>query len=391
MSLSELKTVSIFGVTGSVGLSSVDVISKFPKKFSVDTIVSKNNIFKLAKIAKLLKPKLVLIYDSADEKKLKILLEGESCEVNSGESAIIEASRRKVDIFIAAIMGIAGLKSTLECISHVKILALANKESLVCLGKNIINLAKTNNCKIIPLDSEHNALFQLMNTKDKKFIRRLIITCSGGPFLGYKKKDLVNITPDEAIKHPIWNMGKKISVDSATLMNKGLELIEAAYLFDILESKIDILVHPQSIIHGIVEYIDGSLKASMGTPDMRMPISYAINWPEREVTNVKELELSSVKSLTFDELDEEIFPAIKVSRSVIKIGGTAPTLLNAANEIAVKAFLNKRIKFLCIMEIIEEVLSKLNITQNTDLETIIGSDREARILGGKLIDNMSMR
>jgi len=358
MSLSELKTVSIFGVTGSVGLSSVEVISKFPKKFSVDTIVSKNNIFKLAKIAKLLKPKLVLIYDSTDEKKLKILLEGESCEVNSGESAIIEASRRKVDIFIAAIMGIAGLKSTLECISHVKILALANKESLVCLGKNIINLAKTNNCKIIPLDSEHNALFQLMNTKDKKFIRRLIITCSGGP---------------------------------ATLMNKGLELIEAAYLFDILESKIDILVHPQSIIHGIVEYIDGSLKASMGTPDMRMPISYAINWPEREVTNVKELELSSVKSLTFDELDEEIFPAIKVSRSVIKIGGTAPTLLNAANEIAVKAFLNKRIKFLCIMEIIEEVLSKLNITQNTDLESIIGSDREARILGGKLIDNMSMR
>ena len=384
------KTISIFGATGSVGLSSVDVIMQYPEKFIVDTIVAKSNIKKLAEVAKLLKPKLVIVCDGIKVKKLRILLSKEKCEIQSGEIAVIQASTRKVDIFIAAITGIAGLRSTINCIEHVKLIALANKESLVCFGENIIKSAKSNNCKIIPLDSEHNALYQIINSKEKKFIKRLIITCSGGPFLGYKRKDLYNVTPDQALKHPIWNMGKKISIDSATLMNKGLELIEAVYLFGIKESQIDVLIHPQSIIHGLVEYIDGSTKANMGTPDMRTPISFALNWPNREITKTKYLELSKIKSLTFDNLDEDVFPAIKLCREAVRQGGTAPAILNAANEIVVNSFLKKRIKFFNIIEIIEEVLSTLDIIQNINLDSIIIADRNARKLTKNIIKDLSL-
>ena len=390
MNGSSPKTISIFGSTGSVGLSSVDVILQYPEKFIVDTIVANNNIKKLAEVAKLLKPKLVIVCDGSKVKKLRILLSKEKCEIQSGEIAVIKASARKVDIFIAAITGIAGLRSTINCIKHVKLIALANKESLVCFGENIIKSAKSNNCKIIPLDSEHNALYQIINSKEKKFIKRLIITCSGGPFLGYKRKDLYNVTPDQALKHPIWNMGNKISIDSATLMNKGLELIEAVYLFGIKESQIDVLIHPQSIIHGLVEYIDGSTKANMGTPDMRTPISFALNWPNREITKTKYLELSKIKSLTFDNLDEDVFPAIKLCREVVRQGGTAPAILNAANEIVVNSFLKKRIKFFNIIEIIEEVLSTLDITQNINLDSIIIADRNARKLTKNIIKDLSL-
>ena len=390
MNSSSSKTISIFGVTGSVGLSSVDVIMQYPEKFIVDTIVAKSNIKKLEGVAKLLKPKLVIVCDGSKVKKLRIILSKEKCEIQSGEIAVIKASARKVDIFIAAITGIAGLRSTINCIKHVKRIALANKESLVCFGENIIKSAKSNNCKIIPLDSEHNALYQIINSKEKKFIKRLIITCSGGPFLGYKRKDLYNVTPDQALKHPIWNMGKKISIDSATLMNKGLELIEAVYLFGIKESQIDVLIHPQSIIHGLVEYIDGSTKANMGTPDMRTPISFALNWPNREITKTKYLELSKIKSLTFDNLDEDVFPAIKLCREVVRQGGTAPAILSAANEIVVNSFLKKRIKFFNIIEIIEEVLSTLDITQNINLDSIIIADRNARKLTKNIIKDLSL-
>ena len=390
MNGSSPKTISIFGSTGSVGLSSVDVILQYPEKFIVDTIVAKSNIKKLAEVAKLLKPKLVIVCDGSKVKKLRILLSKEKCEIQSGEIAVIKASARKVDIFIAAITGIAGLRSTINCIKHVKLIALANKESLVCFGENIIKSAKSNNCKIIPLDSEHNALYQIINSKEKRFIKRLIITCSGGPFLGYKRKDLYNVTPGQALKHPIWNMGNKISIDSATLMNKGLELIEAVYLFGIKESQIDVLIHPQSIIHGLVEYIDGSTKANMGTPDMRTPISFALNWPNREITKAKYLELSKIKSLTFDNLDEDVFPAIKLCREVVRQGGTAPAILNAANEIVVNSFLKKRIKFFNIIEIIEEVLSTLDITQNINLDSIIIADRNARKLTKNIIKDLSL-
>ncbi len=384
------KTISIFGATGSVGLSSVDVIMQYPEKFFVDTIVAKSNIKKLAEVAKLLKPKLVIVCDGIKVKKLRILLSKEKCEIQSGEIAVIQASTRKVDIFIAAITGIAGLRSTINCIEHVKLIALANKESLVCFGENIIKSAKSNNCKIIPLDSEHNALYQIINSKEKKFIKSLIITCSGGPFLGYKRKDLYNVTPDQALIHPIWNIGKKITIDSATLMNKGLELIEAVYLFGIKESQIDVLIHPQSIIHGLVEYIDGSTKANMGTPDMRTPISFALNWPNREITKTKYLELSKIKSLTFDNLDEDVFPAIKLCREAVRQGGTAPAILNAANEIVVNSFLKKRIKFSNMIEIIEEVLSTLDIIQNINLDSIIIADRNARKLTKNIIKDLSL-
>jgi len=389
MNSSSSKTISIFGATGSVGLSSADVILQYPEKFIVDTIVAKSNIKKLAELTKLLRPKLVIVSDESKLKKLRILLNKEKCEVQSGEISVIKASTRKVDIFVAAITGIAGLRSTISCIKHVKLIALANKESLVCYGEYIIKSAKSNNCKIIPLDSEHNALYQIINLKEKKFIKRLIITCSGGPFLGYKRKDLYNVTAGQALKHPVWKMGKKISIDSATLMNKGLELIEAVYLFGIKEAQIDVLMHPQSIIHGLVEYIDGSTKANMGTPDMRTPISFALNWPNREITKTKYLELSKVKSLTFDNLDEDVFPAIKICREVVRQGGTAPAILNAANEIAVSSFLDKRIKFLNITEIIEEVLSTTDIRQNINLDSIIIADKNARKLAKNIIKDLS--
>ena len=378
MNSSSPKTISIFGATGSVGLSSVDVILQYPEKFIVDTIVAKSNIKKLAEVAKLLKPKLVIVRDGSKVKKLRILLSKEKCEIQSGEIAVIKASARKVDIFIAAITGIAGLRSTINCIKHVKLIALANKESLVCFGENIMKSAKSNNCKIIPLDSEHNALYQIINSKEKKFIKRLIITCSGGPFLGYKRKDLYNVTPGQALKHPIWNMGKKISIDSATLMNKGLELIEAVYLFGIKESQIDVLIHPQSIIHGLVEYIDGSTKANMGTPDMRTPISFALNWPNREITKTKYLELSKIKSLTFDNVDEDVFPAIKLCREVVRQGGTAPAILNAANEIAVRAFLDGHIQFTDIAKVCDSVLQNSTPVSADSLEVLFNLDTQSR-------------
>ena len=314
------RSISIFGVTGSVGKATQAVLKNHLDDFEVDTIVAKSNFKDLIKSAKLLHPKLVVIAESCFYEDIKKSLNKYDIEVASGEKAILEASKRKVDIFIAAIMGYSGLYTTYSCIPYVKSIALANKESLVCAGSLIMDAAKINNCKIIPIDSEHNTLFQLLDESSQSYLKKVIITASGGPFLNLQKEDLEHVTPENAIKHPIWKMGAKISVDSATLMNKGLELIEAAYLFNIDTSKIDILIHPQSIIHSMVEFNDGSIKAQLGLPDMKIPIQYAITYPNHLPINLELLDLIKIGNLSFEKPDLEKFPCIRFAYEALKEG-----------------------------------------------------------------------
>ena len=374
----KIKTISIFGATGSVGLSAKDVILSNPDSYEVDTLVAKTNVYELIRVAILLKPKLVVIYDNKKFKILANALKNYDIEVSSGENDIISASKRKVDIFVAAIMGYAGLFTTYNSIPFAKIIALANKETMVCAGNIIMNRAKSYGCKIIPIDSEHNTLFQIIEETEFNYVKKLIITASGGPFIDFNKKELKNITPNQAKKHPIWNMGEKISIDSATMMNKGLELVEAAYLFNVSCSKIDILVHRQSIVHALIEFVDGFIKAGLHNPDMKIPLSYALNYPKKINNNVKNLDLSLISKLTFETLDESIFSAVKICRQAFESGSLSLIVLNAANEVAVDAFLKNQIKFDRIVSTVEEVLSKNFDNIKEDINNISELDKLAR-------------
>ena len=379
------KIVSIFGITGSVGTSTQDILKLNKDKFIVDTIVAKNNVEGLIAAAILLNPKLVIISNTKKYVELKEGLEKYDFEIASGDKAILDASRRKVDILVAAIIGYAGLITTYSSVGYAKTIALANKESLVCGGPLLITKAKQKKCNIIPLDSEHNTLFQILNAHKHNDISRIIITASGGPFRGYSYDQLNKVTPAEAIAHPIWNMGKKISIDSATLMNKGLELIEAFYLFHINQNKIDIIVHPESIIHGIVEYNDGSMNAGLSTPDMRTPISYALNYPNKINNNVKSLKLTALKSLNFKAVDNNVFKAINISRNALDIGHSAVICLNAVNEITVDAFLNKKINFNAISNINEMVISNITNKKVSNIDDIVDIDIESRKIASEII------
>ena len=380
------KTISIFGVTGSVGKSVQAVLENHLDDFEVNTIVAKSNFKSLIKAAKLLKPKLVLIAESCFYEDVKKSLIKYDIEVATGDKAILEASKRKVDIFVAAIMGFSGLYTTYSCIPYVKSIALANKESLVCAGSLIMEEAMNNNCKIIPIDSEHNTLFQLLDVSSHNYLKKIIITASGGPFLNFKKEDLEYVTPDKAIKHPIWKMGAKISVDSATLMNKGLELIEAAYLFNINTSKIDVLIHPQSIIHAFIEYVDGIMKAGMYNPDMKIPIAYALHYPNRKINNSNKVNLALIKNLNFQEINKSLFNSVDICRSAYRYGTSYLTALNASNEVAVYAFLNKKINFNNITVIIEKVLSNNFQTKISGISDIIEIDKRARSIADSYIN-----
>ena len=289
------------------------------------------------------------------------------------------------DIVVAAITGSAGLLPVVGAAKRGITIALANKESLVCSGSLVTSLAKKNGSKILPVDSEHNAIYQVLDLKNKKNVSKLILTASGGPFLNKKISDLENITPDEAVNHPNWSMGRKISVDSATMMNKGLELIEAHYLFEMSHEKIEIVVHPESIIHSCVEYSDGSILAQMGNPDMRTPISYTLAYPKRISTGVKKLKLSDIKKLTFYEPDFKKFPCLELAYSSLKTKKSAPTVLNAANEVAVDAFLNEKISFLSIHKIVEKTLNKASISNINSIKDVVEVDTESRKIARELI------
>ena len=379
------KTVSIFGVTGSVGTSAQEVIMLNKDNFVVDTIVSNNNVKALIKAAILLNPKLVIIRNKEKFSELEEALGKYNFILLFGDDNILESSKRNVDIFVAAIIGYAGLITTYSSIGNAKIIALANKESLVCAGPILLNKANKNNSNIIPIDSEHNTLFQILSGYKSDNISKMIITASGGPFRGYSIKSLNNVSPAEATAHPVWDMGKKISVDSATLMNKGLELIEAVYLFNISPEKINIIVHPESIVHGIIEFDDGSMSAGLSTPNMRTPISYALNYPNKVNANVNPLNLTLIKSLNFEDVNEKIFRSVQVARDALQRGHSSVISLNAANEIAVNAFLNKKINFLNIINIVERSVLRMASLEINNIDDIIMVDQESRKITHDLI------
>ena len=387
MSSDSKKIISVFGVTGSVGQSTLDIIKLNVQNFIVDTLVSNNNVQGLVQAAKLLKPSLVIINNNEKFIELKNALKNYDISIASGTEAIIEASRRNVDILVAGISGFAGLNSTINAIGSANIIALANKESIVCAGPILLNKAKNSNSKIIPIDSEHNTLYQILADTDIDDVSKLIITGSGGPFRGFSLKQLERVTLEDAINHPIWNMGKKISIDSATLMNKGLELIEASYLFEIDQNKIEIIIHPESMIHGIVEYKDGTMNAGISMPDMKYPISYALNFPNKANLNFKRLNLSLVGSLNFEEVDKSVFKAIDISRHALKEGHTFVISLNAINEIVVEYFIKRNIKFNSIISILEEAMSKIIANKVCTLEDIVMTDKEARSITRQIINN----
>ena len=379
------KTVSIFGVTGSVGTSAQEVIMLNKDNFVVDTIVSNNNVKALIKAAILLNPKLVIIRNKEKFTELEEALGKYNFILLFGDDHILESSKRNVDIFVAAIIGYAGLITTYSSVGNAKIIALANKESLVCAGPILLNKANNHNSNIIPIDSEHNTLFQILSGHKSDNISKMIITASGGPFRGYSIKSLNNVSPAEATAHPVWDMGKKISVDSATLMNKGLELIEAVYLFNISPEKINIIVHPESIVHGIIEFDDGSMSAGLSTPNMRTPISYALNYPNKVNANVNPLNLTLIKSLNFEDVNEKIFRSVQVARDALQRGHSSVISLNAANEIAVNAFLNKKINFLNIINIVERSVLKMASLEINNIDDIIMVDQESRKITHDLI------
>ncbi|QSZ28246.1 1-deoxy-D-xylulose-5-phosphate reductoisomerase [Aceticella autotrophica] len=374
-----MKNIVILGSTGSIGTQTLDVIRN-SKDFNVLGLTCNNNLDLLIKQIDEFKPKVIAVKDENNAKELKNILNNTGVEILSGEKGICDvAEYHDAELVVVAIEGIAGLMPAYKAIKAKKNIMLANKECLVTGGKIITELAKKNKVKILPIDSEHNAIFQCLQGNEKKYISKLIITASGGPFRGKTKEELKFVTMEQALKHPNWKMGKKITIDSATLMNKGFEVIEAKWLFDVPLNKIEVLVHPQSIIHSMVEYIDGCIIAEMATTDMRIPIQYALNYPERKaVKGVKSLDFEVFNTLTFEKPDLETFKCLSLAYQAIEEGGTMTTVLNTADEVAVSLFLEKRIKFLDIPKIIEKSMEKHDNIINPDINDIIEVDHSIR-------------
>ena len=381
------KKVTIFGSTGSVGVSTLDIITAHEEKFEIVGLTINQNYKKLLEQVELFKPKVVAIKNEFAYKEFCKQYSGKNLKILSGKSCLIDVLDFDVDFVMAGIVGAAGLIPVLEAAKKGLVIGLANKESLVCSGSILKKIILDNGAKLLPIDSEHNAIFQVLDSKNKSQIDKIILTASGGPFFGRNRDELKNVSPKEAIKHPNWNMGRKISVDSATLMNKGLEVIEAYYLFDFSVDKIDVLIHPQSIIHSCVEYSDGSILAQMGTPDMKTPIAYALGYPYRISAPIKKLSLDMVKELTFQLPDHKTFPLLNLAIEAIKIEKNAPTILNAANEVAVKAFLENKISFLSISKIVDLTLNKAKICSIKSIDEILQEDKSARILASSFVDS----
>ena len=379
------KKVTIFGSTGSVGVSTLDIITAHEEKFEIVGLTINQNYKKLLEQVELFKPKVVAIKNEFAYKEFCKQYSGTDLKILSGNNCLIDVLDFDVDFVMAGIVGSAGLIPVLEAAKKGLVIGLANKESLVCSGSILKKIILDNGAKLLPIDSEHNAIFQVLDSENKSQIDKIILTASGGPFFGRNINELKNVSPKDAIKHPNWNMGKKISVDSATLMNKGLEVIEAYYLFDLSVDKIDVLIHPQSIIHSCVEYSDGSILAQMGTPDMKTPIAYALGYPYRISAPIKKLSLDMVKELTFQLPDHKTFPLLNLAIEAIKIEKNAPTILNAANEVAVQAFLENKISFLSISKIVDLTLNKAKICSIKNIDEILQEDKSARILASSFV------
>ena len=382
-----MKKISILGSTGSIGTQTLEIV-RDNNDLQVEALVAKSNIELLEEQVREFKPKLVCVYDDEKAKVLKDNIKDLNIEVVSGMDGMIEcATIESAEIVVTAVVGMIGILPTIEAIKSGKDIALANKETLVTAGHIIIPLAKENNVKIYPVDSEHSAIFQSLNGEDKKEIKKIILTASGGPFRGKKIEHLQDIGPEDALKHPNWSMGRKITIDSATMVNKGLEVIEAKWLFDVDFDKIQVVVHPQSIIHSMVEYVDGAVMAQLGMPDMKLPIQYALFYPNRRVMNNNKLDFYKLGSISFEEPDMETFRGLKLAYEVGRTGGSLPTVYNAANEKAVELFLNNKIKFLDIYKIIEKCVDKHSVINNPSIEEILEVERKTYDYIKQLLSN----
>ncbi|KAF0138261.1 MAG: dxr [Rhodospirillaceae bacterium] len=372
------RSVTILGSTGSIGRNTIDLIARDPGRFKVEALAANANAALLAKQALALRPAFVAVADAHAYRSLCDHLAGSGTEIGAGPEAVIEAARRPAEWVGASIVGAAGLQPTLAAIRRGAVVALANKETLVCAGDLVMAEVRRSGATLLPVDSEHSAIFQVFDFTQKDRIEKIILTASGGPFRRHGRDTMAGITPAEAVAHPNWSMGAKISVDSATMMNKGLEIIEAHHFFGLSERQIEVLVHPQSVIHSMVAYVDGSVLAQMGSPDMRTPLAFALGWPARMPAPAPRLDLAAIATLTFEAPDPERFPALRLARQALQAGGAAPTILNAANEIAVQKFLAGEIGFLDITDIVAYALDKLAPALPTNLEEVIAVDAEAR-------------
>ena len=372
------RKIAILGVTGSIGKSTLDLVERSPDRFEVVAVSAANNVDALADIARRTGAKLAVIADESRLDTLRQLLAGTRCRAAAGEEALIEVGIADADLVIAAIVGCAGLRPVMAAVEAGRTVALANKEALVTAGQLMTGAAARQGATLLPIDSEHNAIFQCLAGSRPQDVSRIILTASGGPFRTASAELINAATPAQAIAHPNWTMGAKISVDSATLMNKGLELIEAHYLFGLPSERIDILIHPQSVIHSMVEFIDGSILAQLGSPDMRIPIAYALAWPERLETPAQRLDLAAIGGLDFEKPDLQRFPALRLAREALERGGSAPIVLNAANEVAVANFLAGTIRFTEIVAIVEEALQEGQFINPRSIEDVLEVDRATR-------------
>jgi 1-deoxy-D-xylulose-5-phosphate reductoisomerase len=391
------RRVTVLGSTGSIGVSTLDVIAHAratygADAFPIEALTAQSNVDLLAEQARRFKPKLAVIGDAARAGRLEELLSGTGIEVASGHDAVIEAAARSSDVVMVAIVGAASLAPALAAVRRGATIALANKECIVAAGDIFRRAVAESGATLIPVDSEHNAAFQLLNFDEAHAIERVTLTASGGPFREWPSERMKAATPEQAVAHPNWSMGAKISVDSATLMNKGLELIEAHFLFSLEPEKLAVVVHPQSIVHCLVSYADGSTLAHLSAPDMRTPIAHALAWPRRMSSPSRRLDLALLNKLTFEAPDPLRFPCLGLAQDCLRTGGLAPTILNAANEVAVQAFLGRRIGFLDIARVVEDTLSVRspnNAVAPSDVEGVLDADRQARDLADTICRRMA--
>ena len=372
------RKIAILGATGSIGKSALDLIERAPERFEVVAVTAGSNAEALAEIARRTRAKLAVIADPSRLAELQRALAGTECRAEAGEEGLSAAATGEAELVIAAIVGCAGLRPTMAAVETGRTVAIANKEALVTAGRLMTEAARSSGAVLLPVDSEHNAIFQCLAGSRRDDVAKLILTASGGPFRTASAETIDSATPAQAVAHPNWSMGAKISVDSATLMNKGLELIEAHFLFDLPSDRIEVLIHPQSVVHSMVEFVDGSVLAQLGSPDMRIPIAYALAWPERMATPAQRLDLASVARLDFDVPDLERFPALRLARSALEEGGAAPIVLNAANEVAVAAFLSGQLPFREIVRLVEDALRSADFGAPRSIDDVLEIDRASR-------------
>jgi 1-deoxy-D-xylulose-5-phosphate reductoisomerase len=393
--LPAVRSITILGATGSIGASTIDLIKRAPERYRVEAVSARRNAAALAKIAREVGARLAVVADPAAYRDLQDALAGSGIACAAGEDALVEAAQRPADWVMAAISGAVGLKPTLAAIERGATVALANKECLVCAGTLFMRRAASAGATVLPVDSEHNAVFQALGAGAREDVKRVILTASGGPFRTWSLEQIRLATPEQALRHPNWSMGPKVTIDSASLMNKGLELIEAHHLFALRSDEIDVLVHPQSVVHGLVEFRDGSVVAQLGSPDMRIPIAHCLAWPQRIDSPAARLDLARVRDLTFEEPDLVRFPALALARQAMATGGAAPTVLNAADEIAVAEFIAGRIAFPAITALVEATLAAAAkrglLAEPAGIDAALAIDHIARSLARDLLPEIAVK